>query len=757
MTFTPELDATLEARSQELFESHRMQIFKGVDRTMAFLMLVQWVFGIVAAIWISPRTWIGVSDSTHIHVYAAIFLGGAISAAPIVLTKLFPGEAITRHVMAVSQMLWSALLIHLTGGRIETHFHVFGSLAFLAFYRDWKVLVTATIVVGADHFLRGSFWPQSVFGLTTASPWRWMEHVGWVVFEDIILIQSCRRGVAEMREISQRQARAELAQEITEREVADRTADLTIALDAAHAANRAKSEFLANMSHEIRTPMNGVIGMTELLMNTHLVAEQYDFARTIQISAESLLTVINDILDFSKIEAGKLKMETIECSIGDIVEEVGSLFAPEAHRKELELLISVPVGLPMVKADPVRIRQILTNLTGNAIKFTEKGEVVIGIELLRTTDTTARMLISVEDTGIGIPADRQAAIFDSFTQADGSTTRRFGGSGLGLTISRTLVQLMGGKLTLSSEVGRGSRFDIQLDLPLGLPRKALKPDEIRGLRVLVVDDNATNRRILEAHLDDWGCAVTCRESGDAALEVLRSRPFDLILTDYLMPEMDGLELSRRIRQEIPEAGRIPVVLISSAADIRPESEWVELGLQNWVSKPIRLTHLLLVVQQCCGELQLPVVSPVPRKTLEGDLGLNVLLAEDNSVNLMVATRMLTKLGCSVTVAANGVEAVELSGQERFDIILMDVQMPVMDGLDATRGIREREQISGEHTYIVAMTAGAMEEDRTACLDAGMDDYISKPVNATTFREKIEARIVWTAAGTRVVPDRANSN
>jgi two-component system sensor histidine kinase/response regulator len=647
-----------------------------------------------------------------------------------------PGQTVTRYVIAVSQMLWSALLIHLTGGRIETHFHVFGSLAFLAFYRDWKVLVPATIVVAVDHFVRGVYWPQSVFGVATASHWRWLEHAGWVVFEDVILVFSCLRGVAEMKEIATRQTELEIAQEATEAKVEERTIELQLALQGAESANRAKSEFLANMSHEIRTPMNGVIGMTELLVGTNLQPEQREFAKTIQISAESLLTIINDILDFSKIEAGQMALESLDCNLRDIIEEVGTLTAAEAHRKGLELVISVPTSFPVVKADPVRVRQILTNLVGNAVKFTKTGEIIIRAEDLGLTEFGQKIRMSVEDTGIGIPPDRLKDIFKSFTQVDGSTTRRYGGTGLGLTISRTLAGMMGGSLSVTSAVGQGSRFTVEVTLPCGDTIEPIPDASFEGMRVLVVDDNATNRRILEANLRDWGCSVVSLESASEAVEVLRKGAFDLVLTDYLMPDMDGLDLARWISMEKSLQG-MPVVVISSAADIRPQREWPMMGIHRWVAKPIRQAQLLQVLNQALAPQKASAVGQRISPERSESLGLRVLLAEDNEVNQMVAVQMLDRLGCGVTVAHTGREALEFCARESYDLVLMDVQMPDMDGFEAVRRLRERERGTGRHMHVIAMTASAMEGDRDACLAAGMDDYLSKPINLKSFRKKIE--------------------
>ncbi|MBX3368257.1 MAG: response regulator [Phycisphaeraceae bacterium] len=608
-------DTAIHARADQIYRDGLQRSRASTDRMFAGLMLLQWIGAVLASLLISPRTWIGETSTLHIHVWVAAILGGVIASLPFALAILLPGRAVTRHCIATAQMAFSMLLIHLSGGRIETHFHIFGSLAFLAVYRDWKVLMTATVIVAVDHWARGLWWPMSVFGTTASSGWRWLEHAAWVIFEVSVLLLAISRGLRDARGVALGRAEAEQRAEIVGALVDARTLQLEDARAEAEAASRAKSTFLANMSHEIRTPMTAVLGFADLIQDPSVSPEQRDaHILTIRRNGEHLLGIINDILDLSKIEARQMDLSPEPCCVRTIVTEIESLMRIRAAEKGITLESRFEYPQPVsITTDPLRLRQILMNLVGNAVKFTESGSITVVVHAVRGSDAEPMLRVDVTDTGIGMSKEAVARLFTPFTQVDTSPTRRFGGSGLGLAISRRIAELMGGSLSVRSSPGAGSTFTLAIptgDLsgvaihhePIA---HATAPDaarndrhapHLRG-RILLAEDGPDNQRLIAFHLRKAGADIEIVPNGEEAIRAVEraeqdGKPFSAILMDMQMPKLDGYDATRALRA----SGRtLPIIALTAHAMQGDRERCLDAGCTDYQTKPINAGALLTCI------------------------------------------------------------------------------------------------------------------------------------------------------------------
>ena len=605
---TTPLDDGIKARAQTLRDEHYQQITKRTDRLFAALLSGQWVFAIVLSFVVSPRSWQGLASSVHPHVFFAVGLGALLALPCAFLAWRVPGRPITRYAIAVAQMGFGGLLIHLTGGRLETHFHVFGSLAFLSFYRDFRVLLVATGVVVVDHVLRGVLWPESVYGVTSIQVLRSLEHAGWVVFEDVFLLAACLRGQRELVTIAERHARLEHQYELG-----------TEMIGAVQEASRAKSDFLANMSHEIRTPMTSVIGYADLLLDPETTAsEQLTHIQTIRRNGEHLLSILNDILDLSKIEAGKMTVENIRCSPSMIIVDVASLMRVRAKDKGLffEVLYQTPIP-ETIESDPTRLRQVLMNLVGNAIKFTSSGGIRILARCEGADTETPTLTLEVVDTGIGMSSEQLGELFQPFVQADTSTTRKFGGSGLGLAICQRLARMLGGDISTDSFPGRGSSFRLSVSAgslggvkmfeelqEAGIPETGTElslaeANEMLDCSVLLAEDGLDNQLLISTHLRRSGACVTIVENGRLALEAalaasLAQEPFDVILMDMQMPEVDGYAATSELRRKGYTG---PILALTAHAMAGDRERCIGAGCTDYLTKPVGRAKLVSSVAE----------------------------------------------------------------------------------------------------------------------------------------------------------------
>ncbi len=742
----------LKERTAELFKEHLRNIRQVTNSIFFGLLLLQWSAAIILSFITAPASWEGANGTIHPNIWLTFVLGGALFVIPAIQIHLAPTRSWTGGIVAIAQMAFSMLFIHLSDNRVETHFHIFGSLALLAFYRDTRIILLATSLVIADHFMKHSLLQNFMHASTSGDHWRTIELAWWLGFEAVFLCIATVRSHAEMRRMASSQANLEATNKVIEERIAERTRELQAARDTAIQASKSKSEFLSNVSHEIRTPMNAIIGMTELALKTHLTMEQRDYLSTSHEASIALLSLLNEILDFSKIEAGKLMIANEDFNLRDLLHNTIKPLAFKAAEANLELICSVAQDVPTnLVGDSLRTRQILTNLIGNALKFTHRGEVAIVINVVSQTPKSAKLRFEVKDTGIGIEADQLKNIFEAFQQADSTTTRRYGGTGLGLSISNSLLRLMGGSaLHVESESGQGSTFSFELDFPLGQITLQQRPAELQKLNdrsVVVVAENSRNRDNLAAILRNWGIEVVTFASSTAAQEyfqITKGSPIEpaVLITDYKMPELSGMNLAALLRQDA-QWQDLKVIIGTSVDNIAQVSSAVGRQIDAYLIKPIMEHELGSALATVLTRKAAPIQKLPAMDSAAGPPAMRILVAEDNLVNQKLILRILEKAGHTVTIAENGEDCLSIlseigyfsdnlnvDARDSYDLILMDLHMPVMGGVEATAVIRERECENNLKTRIpiIALTAHTAAEFRDEYQNKGLDGYLSKPIN-----------------------------
>lgn len=733
-----EFDRSVLARADTLLKEQTRAVHINATRVFMLLLGMQWIAGVLIAVTVSPRTWSGDTSSLHLHVKSALLLGFLLSSYPMYLARTAPDAVFTRHIIAATQLMWSGLLVHLSGGRIETHFHVFGSLAFLAFYRDWRLFITATLVVATDHLVRGMLWPQSIYGVLSASPWRTAEHTGWVLFESVFLTYSCCKSMIEMRSNCLRQATAEQTSKELQRKVQEEEilrSDLHAALRKSEAASAAKGAFVAHMSHEIRTPLNGIQGSIKLIGRTELSPSQRSLAELATRSCEALSAIINDVLDLSKIEAGKMDFDEDYFDVRQLVEHAIDMQQPRAIEKSLLLTSFVAPDVPRrIKADGDRLRQVLLNLISNAVKFTNDGHVVVEVHCDEVADNSCSLFFTVQDSGIGIAKSKQSSLFDAFIQADVSTTKRYGGTGLGLTICRDIVQAMGGTIGLESKPGEGSTFWFGITFACEAGDERSRATVGALSRILLAGPNERFQRILTSQLECVGftaerVAQLSEMPAAIADAIAEELPFTMALvtdSDVEKIEREGAAVAAEIAKLTP-ATPLAVLL---GARFQPENAKT-IGAFAQPLDPSKPVDAILSFSAAPKSASHRIIVK-PRARVEPVLlypGARVLLGEDNEINQLIASEFLREHQIEPTVVDNGEQVVRSLTEDEYDLVLLDCHMPDMDGFEAARRIRSMEaQSGGRRVPIVALTADVTIETREHCKAVGMDYYLSKPLN-----------------------------
>lgn len=741
MKEAPYIVTNTPSELQAQTDNYRSEVKERSDRLMNYFLIGFFLVGLA----LSPYygTW-----------NIAIGVGGLSLIAYYSIKLLLPSSDLYQYVLSAVMAIFMAQFIYQMHGLFEMHFFAFIGSTILITYQKWKLQIPALIIVVAHH----SIFNYLQFSGNTAVYFTQLDYLSWQTFAIHILLtcvivficglwayQLNKSGEIQVEQAVrmaalQREAVVLLERKRSEEELEAAYLKAEAARQDAERANRAKSIFLATMSHEIRTPMNGVIGMSSLLSETSLTEQQRAYTETIAVCGETLLNVINDILDFSKIESGSMELEEEDFNLQSCIENILDIFGARAAKTGIELLYQMERDVPMyIRGDDLRLRQILTNLIGNAMKFTEQGEIFIGVKLIETSPAGWLTLgFEVRDTGIGIAPEKMERLFKAFSQVDSSTTRKYGGTGLGLAISEQLVRLMGGTIGVSSQPGVGSTFSFSIRTTAGLskhpPININSISEHAGKRVLIVDDNQTNRTILKTQLESWDLAPVAAASGVEALNILSAdNRYDLVLTDMQMPYMDGVRLSQSIRDRYPQ---LPIILLSSVGDEykKHHTHLFSAVMTKPIKQQLMFKHVLAGLQNKGKALN---EGKQPSK-LNGELGktfpLNILVAEDNQINQQVILYILQKLGYEPTIVENGLQAIDLVKRDSFDIVLMDLQMPEMDGLEATRHIRKIPMLNPP--VIIALTANTMEGDAEECYDAGMNDYIGKPVKLDELLSKL---------------------